>query len=444
MGPYRKELRALLVLAFPIVSGHLLQMSMGFVDTVMVGPLGANATAAVGLASAVIGLVLVFGFGLCTPVHVFASAAHAAGEKEEASRVLVHGLFITGIFGIGLGALIHANIHLLERFSQDPEVVQLAKPFVILAMWSAAPALMGACLRNYCEALGRPWVPFWTLVIMVPANVLLNYLLIFGKAGFPALGVTGAALGTLIARLLQMALTLAFIFYSKQLRPTGFQIWRIRAQRVKTMLGVGIPTSFQIFAESGAFAILAIFAGMISAKAQAAHQICQIMGSMSFMLPLGFGAAATIRIGYAVGRNDPLAIKRVMRMSYLAVIVCMSAYALFVIALRQTIPHWFTQDAEVIQIAAVCLFWGALMALSDGTQSVGICMLRGLRDVKVSSIVAAILYWGVGLPASWIFAFTLNKGAPGLWMGLFLVLTLVSIFAFLRLQSNIRRRIKVL
>lgn len=439
MGPYRTELRALVALAFPIISGHLAQMLVGLVDTIMVGPLGADATAAVGLSMAMAGLFLILGFGLCVPVHVFVSAAHAANQPQEAARVLFHGLFITGIFSVALGALTHANIGLLDHIGQDPAVVKLAKPFVILVMWSAVPVMAGACLRNYCEARGRPWVPFLTLAVMLPINVGLNWLLIYGKWGFPQMGVSGAAMGTLLARTAQVAMLAVFVARSKELRPTGEHLWRMRWERLRNMLGVGLPSSVQIFAEAGAFSLMAVFAGLISAKAQAAYQICNILGSLSFMVPMGLGMATTIRIGYAFGRRDAEGLRRVRTLAYALITVFMGVYAAAVIFWRHAIPHAFTEDTQVIAIASACLVWTGLFAVSDGTQAIGIALSRGLRDVKVPSAAAALTYWLIALPLGWTLAFHAGLGAPGLWMGLAVALTFITFFLFFRVRKNLRR-----
>lgn len=437
MGNYRTELRSLLALAFPIVAGNMTQMLMALIDTVMVGPLGANATAAVGLSGAVVGLFLVLGFGLSVPVHVFASAAHAAGQREEASRVLMHGLLITAIYGVLLGALMHWNIGWVDLLKQDPEVARLAKPFIILVIWSAAPALMGSCLRNYCEAMGKPWIPFLTLILMLPCNVLFNWMLIYGKLGAPQLGVTGAALGTLLARIVQLLLLAGFIATLKSLRPEGRRLWRMRWERLRQMLGVGIPSSIQIFAEAGAFSIMAIFAGMICAQAQAAYQICNTIGSLSFMVPMGLGMATTIRISHAFGLRDASSMRRITHLSYTVIILCMSAYAITLISLRHIIPHGFTADTTVIQIASVSMIWTGLFAVSDGTQAIGVALLRGLRDVKIPCAVAVCVYWFVALPLGWIFAMNCGFGAPGLWMGLAVALTIVSVFMFRRVRKNL-------
>ncbi len=438
MQASRTELRSLLGLALPIVAGNMAQMLIALIDTVMVGPLGADATAAVGLSGAIAGIVLVFGFGLCVPVHVFVSAAHAAGEREEAARVLMHGLLITAVFGVGLGTLVQCNIGLLDLIGQDEAVAKLAKPFVVLIIWSAAPALMGACLRNYCEAMGRPWIPFCTLAFMLPCTVFFNWILIYGKFGAPQMGVAGAAVGTLLARIVQMTLLAVFVFTAHSLRPVGRALWRMRWERFHRMLAVGIPSSILIFAEAGAFSMMAIFAGMISVQAQAAYQICNAIGSLSFMVPLGFGMATTIRVSHAFGLRDVAGIRRVMRSSYAFITVFMGVYAVSLVSLRHIIPHWFTADLAVIQIASACMIWTGLFAVSDGTQTVGISVLRGLRDVKIPCAFAACVYWFVALPTGWGLAVNAGVGAPGLWMGLAVALTIVTVFMFRRVRGNLR------
>lgn len=210
-------------------------------------------------------------------------------------------------------------------------------------------------------------------------------------------------------------------------------------ERLRTMLSVGLPSSFQIFAESGAFSLMAIFAGMISAKAQAAYQICNTLGSLSFMVPLGLGMAATIRIAYAYGRHDAEGMRRVAHISYTLIVIIMSLYAAAIIALRHAIPHAFTEDAQVIAIASACFIWTGLFAVSDGTQSVGIALLRGMRDVKVPSIAAAFTYWLIALPLGWSLAFYAGWGAPGLWIGLATALTLITVFLFRRVRRDLRK-----
>jgi multidrug resistance protein, MATE family len=414
------EGRATLVLALPIMSGLVGQMLMGLADTLMVGQVGTVPLAAAAFASNLSHIPMVGGMGLLAAVPVLTAHAFGSGRSAIAGEVLRHGLWIAVLTGT-LAALSLGWIRSRVGWLQQPEeVVAEAQTYLLLLGASLLPLLVAHSLKQFCEALANPWPPTLILLGGVLLNVFLNWLFIFGHWGFPAMGLDGAGLATLIARILT-ALAIAWYLVranallkylsARWLRPPA---WR----SLREQLGIGSPVAAQHLLEVGAFSFAAIMMGWIHAEAMAAHQIAITCAATTFIFALGFGMAVSIRVGHAWGAGDHRRLRHVGFSGLLLTGLMMSGFALLFILGGRTIADAFSNSPEVIAIAATMLLIAGFFQVFDGLQVVAMSALRGMGDVRVPALIAGLSYWMIALPVGYLLGFVLGHGPTGIWIGL--------------------------
>ncbi len=422
------ENRKTLALAAPIIAGHLGQMLMGWADTLMVGRLGVTSLAACAFANTVLAVALVFGFGIMSSVSVRASqafgAACGADPRGRAGRgtgeVYRAGLALGALLGLALCAIMLSLLPVLHWFGQPPEVNSAVVGFLVLTAISVVPVMMFTAAKTFSEALSRPWPAFWIVMAGVALNIALNFVFIYGNLGAPALGLTGAGLATLAARIATVAVLLAYMGRSSYFRP---HLARIASERslgreLRDLLHIGLPAGGQYLAEVGAFATASLMMGWISVSALAAHQIAITCAATTFMVPLGLGMAVTVRVGQAFGAREFHRI-RPIAFGGLGMALCvMSCTALGFIVLSQSLAALFISDPEVLALAASLLVIAGFFQIVDGTQIVAMNALRGIADVRVPMGIAIFSYWCVALPLSYLFAFETGHGPAGIWTGL--------------------------
>ena len=427
---YWKEVRSTLSLAGPIIMGQIGMMAMLVIDTAMVGRAGVIPLAAAAFSGSLFSVILVAGFGLCVAVHVLVAQAFGAGQRERCGLLLVHGVVVMLIYAIICAGGIQAGIGLLGSFGQNPEVVAQAQPYMVLLGWSLVPTLVYQCFKNFSEAQNQPWLPFRVLCGAIIIKVFLNWVFIFGRLGFPAWGLNGAGLSTLIVRVCMLVALVLTVMRSRHLAIAGLR-WSVaglRASYFRNMFGIGVPTSFQVIFDVGAMTMVSIMMGWLSAQWLAAHQIANQLAALAFMVPLGMSFAVAIRVGQAVGRKDRAAI-RLIGSSAAGFAVCfMSGCALVLFLLRNSLPGLFIEDREVIRLASQLLVVAALFQVFDGIQIVCMGALRGLADVKIPTILIFCVYWGICLPMGYVLAFNFEFQGLGLWLGQLLGLTIVALF----------------
>jgi MATE family multidrug resistance protein len=272
-------------------------------------------------------------------------------------------------------------------------------------------------------------------------NIFLNYVLIYGKLGFPALGLNGAGYATLISRIFLAIVMWMYIRKSSQYRPylALFKTIRLQWKKAKEMLRIGLPAGLQFMFEVGAFGMSTIMIGWFGAKALAAHQIVINMASVSYMMASGLAASATIRVGNQLGKKDFGTLREVAFSTFIMVIIFMSCFAMLFIVGRSFLPSFYIHDPEVIAIASTLMIIAGLFQLSDGIQVVGLGSLRGLADVKIPTIFTFIAYWIIALPLGYILGFTFNLGVNGIWIGLSCGLTLSAVLLFFRFKNITKR-----
>lgn len=427
---YRRELRPTLALAAPIIVGQVSQMLMGVTDSIMIGHAGTVPLAASSFGSSVFAIFYVVGIGMMVPVSIFVARARGAGRRDEASEYLRHGLALALGFGL-LETLVLAGVATqLHRFGQPPEVLAIVGPYFLLVGASITPVLGYLAFKQFAEALGRPWVPMVIMLAAVGLNVVLNWVFIYGHLGAPALGLTGAGIATLLARLSEAIVIAAWV----RLDPTTRASWPARWlaplswRRLQEMLQVGVPAAGMLFFEVTAFAFSAIMVGWLGAVPLAAHQITLSCASMSFMFPLGLSMAAGMRVSEAVGARQ---FHRLRPIGYTAMGLAIAMISVFALAFGfggAVIAGWFVRDAAVIGMAAQLLVVAALFQLFDGWQVTGSSCLRALTDVRIPAIMTFIAYWIIALPLGYWLGIRGPLGAVGIWIGIATGLAAAALF----------------
>ncbi|HBH25304.1 MAG TPA: MATE family efflux transporter [Cytophagales bacterium] len=433
----KKHGRKTLKLALPVMMSQLGHIMVGVADSLMVGQLGKAPLAAASLANSLFAVIMVFGIGtsfIMTPL-----IAQADGEKniERIRIALVNGTWILLILGIALAILLQAGLPLMHYIGQPEEVVALAKPYLSIIGFSLIPLMFYQAQRQFVEGLSYTKEAMYISVGANILNVIFNYILIFGKLGFPAMGLNGAGVSTLISRIIMAVAIFMFIknnhrfhSYTHQLNP--FQ-WG--AKVIGRILRLGFPMGMQFTFEVTTFSMAAIMMGWLGTVALAAHQIAINLASVSYMAATGISSAATIRVGNQLGQKDYHTMREVSFTSYQMALIFMGFCALAFVVFRTQLAGLYIDNPEVIHLAAQLLIMAGLFQLSDGAQVIGLGSLRGITDVKAPTIITLIAYWGLGLPIGYILGFRLEMGALGIWTGLLLGLTIAAIWLFYRFNK---------
>lgn len=437
MHPVLREVRPTLALALPIVVGQVSQMVVGITDSLMVGRVGAVPLAASSFGTSIFGVFYVLGIGLMVPVSVFVAHARGAERPEECGEYLRHGVALALVFGV-VETLAMIGLALrLDWFGQPAEVVEAVNPFFLLIGGTLTPVLVNLALRQFAEAMGRPWMPVAVMSGIVALNVLLNWILIYGRWGAPALGLTGAGVATAIVRVLGPLALFAWMARDVRLREALPKRWwaPLSGARVKEMLRLGVPAAGMLLFESGAFAAAALMMGWLGTVALAAHQIAISCASFTFMFPLGVSMAAGMRVSAALGAGER---ERLRPVGYAALGVGAATMIFFMVCFfvgGRTIAEWFVRDAAVVALAAQLLGVAALFQFFDGAQVIGAGLLRGLKDVKVPVAITFVAYWGLAIGGGYWLGVRGAVGPTGVWWGLAIGLAFAAVFLAVRFRA---------
>lgn len=431
---YKEHVRRLFVIAYPVMLSHLGHIAVGVADSMMVGQLGAVPLAAVSLANSVFVLALMFGIGISLGITPLVASADGKGQTSRIARMLKHSMLINMVCGALLFVGLMGAIPFLHMLGQPEDVVTAASPYLWVVGASMLPFMYFQGYKQLIEGLGHTRQAMVITLLANFVNVGLNYILIFGKLGFPAMGLLGAGWATLVSRIF-MAAMMALYFYKSPL----FVAYRQKAKGFKKkilqkLLSMGVPMGFQFVFEVGAFSGAAIMVGWIGANALAAHQIAINLASVSYMIASGFAAAATVRVGNQLGRRNMKGMREAGITSFALVILLMVFFAISFVAGRHFFPSLYIDNQEVINMAASLLLIAALFQLSDGIQVVGLGTLRALEDVKIPMFITLIAYWVIGIPGGYVLAFYFNLGVQGVWWGLLIGLTVSAVFISIRFQ----------
>jgi MATE family multidrug resistance protein len=433
------ESRLTLRLALPLMIGQLSQMLLGVADTVMVGHLGVTELAALTFANSLFHIPFVFGIGLLTGISVSTSNSRGAGDAPGARGSCRHGLYLSIALGLLLFGISWIISHHLDLFGQPPAVTARTPLFFRIVMASLVPALASIALKNHADALNRPWPPFWIFLAGVALNILLNWVMIHGKFGCPALGFEGAAWATLISR---TAILLAMFFWlvsARDLREWVPYRWFRKPDfpDVKRLLAVGLPASIQMVCEVSAFSLAGLIMGRFGPIAMAAHQIAITLAATAFMIPLGLSMALTVRIGEAHGAGESARLRPIAVSGWLLAAVYSLLAAGGFLVFGKFLASLFVSAPQVIALTGSLLMIVGIFQLFDSLQVASSSMLRGLHDARVPALMGFAAYWVVGLPVGAGLAFGFHLGPTGVWWGLAAGLCMASITLGPRLWRSI-------
>ena len=435
------EVRATLALAWPMIVTQVAQMALGVTDVVFMGWLGPKAVAAGALAVNLNLLFLIFCIGLVTATAPM--VAIELGRKQhsvrDVRRSVRQGFWAAVTVTIPCWIALWFGESILLTIGQEPELVSEASRYLRALQWGLLPFLGYIILRNFASALQRPGAAMVVAVSALLVNAILNYTLMFGKFGFPALGLVGAGIGTSLANL-YMFLALALIV-SVDRRFRRYHLfgrwWRSDWVRYRELWRLGLPIALTVSFEVGLFNIGTFLMGLVSADALAAHTIAIQVPSLTFMAMLGFGLAATVRVGRAFGRQDKVGIGLAGWTAYSMVMGIATITALVMILAGRSLVAIFLDvndpaNQAVVELAVTFLIFAGLFQFFDGGQVVGSSVLRGLGDTKIPMVYSGIGFWGVGLSLCALFGFVLDLGGIGIWIGLSAGLAAVAIPLTLR------------
>ena len=422
---FLRELRATLTLALPIVVGQVGQTLMGITDSVMIGRVGTVPLAASAFANGVCNMVFIVGLGLLLPVAVLTARAHGAREPRECAEYLRHGVALAaGVGALTLLLLLPLGTQ-LHRFGQPAEVLAEIGPYYVLLTLSLLPAYFFQVFKQYSEALGHPWMPMVILLGCVVLNGGLNWIFIYGHFGFPAWGLAGAGLATLIARLLSCLILWRWLARRTDVRaewpaagrnPPWFA--RMDGARIRGMLHIGVPAAGQWMFEVGAFTAAAVMMGWIGTVPLAAHQIALSCAAFTFMFPLGLSSAVAVRLSKTLGEGRTAALRPIGFGALAAGFAVMTCFGLAFAFGGTWLARGFTPEPAVVALAARLLVVAGLFQIFDGGQVVGAGALRGLHDVKIPTAITFVAYWILALPGGYLLAFHTPLGGVGVWAGL--------------------------
>lgn len=436
MSLKRPILRDLVLLAWPVVLSQLGHVMVGVADSVMIGNTGAIPLAASSFANSLFVILLVFGIGVSFGLTPLVAEADGGKNKQRLSLLLGNGLMVNSLVSLVLVALLFMGIPFMDFLGQDTEVLDLAKPYLKIITLSVIPLMVFLALKQFAEGLSDTKM---AMIITIGANllnVLLNYLFIFGKGGFPEMKLLGAGYATLISRVIMAIAMFIYIARSSRFKEFvgGLSFHKYNKTMVLRILKIGVPSGLQYIFEVGAFAIAAVLIGTIGPVPLAAHQIAISLASVSYMAASGIAAAATVRIGNERGRKNFAAIRQTGDAALFLSIALMTFAGLVLFFGRYLLPSFYTDEAAVLGLSTSLLIVAVVFQISDGLQVVGLGMLRGLSDVKLPTAITFFSYWIVSLPLCWFTGIYLQGGVLSIWISLAAGLTLAAVLLVWRFR----------
>lgn len=440
----RREFPTLIKIAIPLALAQLAQNGMGFVDTLMAGRLGPGALAGIAVGSISFFFVTIVLSALLFSVGPIVAQATGAGQPEEATRALRQGI-LTGLLLTPLGvALLWLMPGFLALIGQDPEVVAAARGYLQAVSAGVLPLMLFTSLRAYLEGQGRTRPLMLVAFLGVGLNVVANQALMFGRWGFPALGLTGTGVATSFVYSMMAIAGFAYVAWSdRQRRPFG-RPWGWDGAMLREIVRLGYPISLTVAFETGLFAVSALLIGTFGPDALAGHQIAIQTASFTFMIPLALGVATTARVGHAVGRGDPLGVRAAGAVGIVASLAVMSLTALlFLLAPKLIVAIYLDvgrpENAAVIAHAVRFLGVAAAFQLFDGLQVSALGALRGLKDTRGPMLITLVSYWFIGLGSGVVLAFAFGLQGVGLWWGLVIGLAVAAVALTLRFLALLAR-----
>jgi len=414
--------------------GHLGHVLVGLADNIMVGRLGAAPLAAVSLGNSFVFIAFSLGIGFSLAITPLIAEADGESDIDKGKKLFQHGLILCAILGLTMFFLLIIAGPIMRHMDQPVEVVELAMPYLSIVAFSMIPLMIFQGYKQFTDGMSSTKYGMNATVLANIVNVVLNFMLIYGFWIFPRLELVGAAYGTLISRVVMMVFMIWILNTRKKFKP--FFVWlkinEIRKDIFAKIISLGFPTAMQMLFEVGVFTAAIWLAGTMGTIDQAANQIALNLSSMTFMIAVGLGVTATIRVGNQKGLKNFTELRRISFSIFLQVVIIECFFALAFILLKDVLPIVYIDNETVINTAASLLLIAGLFQLSDGFQVVVLGALRGLQDVKIPTFITFIAYWIVGFPTSYVLGKVLGYGSQGIWIGLLVGLTVSAILLYMR------------
>ena len=433
--------------------GMLGHTFVGFIDNIMVGQLGTAELAAVSLGNSFMFIAMSIGIGFSTSITPLIAEADSSDNFSQAKSTFKNGLFLCTTLGVFLFLLVFLSKPLMNYMKQPEEVVALAIPYLNLVSFSLIPLIIFQAIKQFSDGMSMTKYPMYATLIANIINVILNYILIFGKFGFPEMGIVGAAYGTLISRII-MVIYLWLLLRNKERSKRivrNIKFFVLDVLMIKKIINLGSLSAMQMFFEVAIFTAAIWLSGLLGKNPQAANQIALNLSSMTFMIAMGLGVASMIRVGNQKGLQNYKELRRIAFSIFLLGIILAIFFAILFFVFHKSLPNLYvdlsdvknyTDNMEVVSIASKLLIAAAFFQISDSIQVVILGALRGLQDVKIPTILTFISYWVVGFPVSYFLGKDEMYGSFGLWLGLLAGLTTASILLFIRFNSLTLKLIK--
>lgn len=417
--------RETLVLGLPLIGSHLAQMALHVTDTVMVGWYGVVPLAAVVLGASSFFIIFVVGSGFAKAVMPMVAAALGRDDEAQVRRDTRMGIWLSIIYGLIVYPVFWWSEPILLALGQKAEVAAMAQDYMRIAGLGMVPALIVTVLQSYLSALHRTQWVLWVTLAAVAVNIAINWALIFGNAGFPEMGVRGAAVATVVVQVVSLVALALYAHLLPDLRRFHLfqRFWRPDWHAMRQVFRLGLPIGLTGLAEGGMFQASALMMGSIGVVELAAHGIALEVAALTFMLHVGLSSAATIRLARFDGQGDRVALRQAAKVA----VVISFGVAIASVALLLAIPGPIValfldlskpESAAILAYGTVLLGVAALFQLADGMQVMALGLLRGVQDTRVPLVLAAVSYWLIGIPCSYLLAFPLGFGGVGLWLGL--------------------------
>lgn len=432
---YRGEARTLLRLAGPIVLSQLGAVGLGTLDTIMVGPLGPNALATVGLGSSLHIALLLIASGMLLGMTPLVSQAFGAKDEHAARQVLMQGLWLALLLSVPVIWLSAEGEWLARVLGQEPGVAGPVGEYMYALAWGVPPAVLFFALRQYLDGIGRPRAAMAVTFFGLAVNYVGNRLFIYGWGELiPAMGATGSGWATTLVRWSMLAALLAYLRLHPSLAPFRGVRWRPRLQRLTRLLQIGGPAGALLGLEISLFSLAAVMMGWFGPLELGTHQVTLNLASTTFQLGLGVSLAGAVRVGHHLGARNPAGVRHAVVLTYALAMGAMGLCALAFLAAPEWLLGLYTRDAAIVRLGTTLLAVAAAFQLFDAAQVAGVCVLRGAADTRVPALLAALAYWAVGLPVAYFWGVRGGAGPVGVWVGLCLALALAALLLFLRVR----------
>ena len=450
---YTKEFRYNISLSFPVILGLLGHTIVQLVDNIMVGQLGTTELAAVSLGNSFVFIAMSLGIGFSTAITPLVAQADGTKDRNAAQRVLSHGVVLCTLLGLSLFIAVYSARKLMYSMGQPPEVVTYAFPYLRWVAVSLIPLIIFQAYKQFTDGLSKTRPAMYATVFSNALNILLNYLLIFGYGGFPKMGVEGAAIGTMVARIGAVLFILAYIQFHPLFDGYSLRVKfsNLRVNLFKKILSLGLPSALQMFFEVAFFTMAIWMSGILGKNAQAANQIALNLSAMTFMFAMGLGVVAMIRVGNQFGMKAFKDLRRIAISLFLLIGLCDLVFCLVYLNFNEQLPWIYLENygaatpadtLEVVAIAAGLLLVSGFFQITDGLQAVILGALRGIQDVNVPTALTFISYMLIGLPISYYLGLKTDLGAVGIWLGLLIGLSTSAFLLFLRFQHQTKKLLK--